>query len=122
MLKKSDGSIHAGKIMAAKHRFEEALESGNFEKNPELLHITSGLLSMTEFMLDNKEHYENTEKILDKINYNNTHASEIKEELNKLNSTVIEATETLIKHFNYIDDKINNLRLDLDEIKDKFNE
>ena len=86
MRKKSDGSINMGKIMSAAKSFEEALSDYSTDDPvlSKISHLASGCSLLSEFILENEEHYENAEKTNDAVEMILEELKEIKDELKSI--------------------------------------
>lgn len=93
MRKKNDGSINMGKVLSAEISFEMAL-SDSETSDPVLSKISSlasGCKLISEFILENEEHYENVENtnnsiavVMDSLHEINEELRAIRKELNEI--------------------------------------
>ena len=90
MRKKNDGTINMGKVLRAEIAFRESL--GDPESDDPVLsklaNISTGCYVLTEFILENEEHFVNVEKTQETVEYLVSEIREIKDELRQINKAL----------------------------------
>ncbi len=86
MRKKNDDTINMGKVMSASMSFEKALSDYSTEDIvlSKISHLAGGCSLISEFIIENKEHFENVENTNNVVEIILGELAEIKEEIKSI--------------------------------------